>query len=126
MLRNYLKTALRVFQRDRAFALLNVAGLALGMACFALLMMWVREEAGWDRFHEHAQRLYRVQSSLIDQPGAVAPTLKDRYPKVVDAARYYFSYSPLAVQYQEKIFDESCFAFADPSFLKMFTIPFVA
>jgi len=125
MWKSDLKTALRIFRRDKGFAALNIAGLALGMACFVLLMMWVRDEVGWDRFHEHAGDLYRVQSSLISQPGALAPALKAGYPEVVNAARFFTNYIPLSVQYGDKIFDERRFGYADASLFEMFTIPFV-
>lgn len=126
MFKNYLKTATRVFYRDKGYAFLNVVGLGLGMASFVLLMMWVRDEIGWDRFHENSRDLYRVQSSLISQPGALAPHLKANYPEIVNVARFYTNYLPLSVRFQEKIFDERGFAFADASFFEMFTIPFVS
>jgi len=126
MFKNYLKTATRVFRRDKGYAFLNVGGLALGMACFVLLMIWVRDEIGWDHFHENSRDLYRVQSSLISQPGALTPHLEANYPEIVNAARFYINYIPLSVRYREKNFDERGFAFADATLFDMFTIPFVS
>jgi putative ABC transport system permease protein len=126
MFASNLKVATRVFRRDKWYSLLNVAGLALGMACFVLLMTWVRDEVGWDRFHENFRDLYRVQSSLISQPGALAPHLKANYPEIVNTARFLINYVPQSVQYQEKVFDEAGFGFADAALFEMFTIPFVS
>jgi putative ABC transport system permease protein len=60
MLRNYLKIALRSFGRHKVHTILNVAGLAAAMACALLILLWVRDETGFDRFRIHSDRLYRV------------------------------------------------------------------
>jgi len=60
MLKNYMKVALRNLLRRRTYSLLNVTGLGVGMACAILVMLWVRYELSYDRFHTNADRLYRV------------------------------------------------------------------
>ena len=74
MFMNYLKTTIRIFRRDKGYSFLNMAGLAIGMACFALLMMWTRDEVGWDRFHENAPRIYRLKSNVNTQPAPPGPS----------------------------------------------------
>ena len=60
MLKNYLKTALRNLWRNKAFSFINIMGLALGLACSMLIMLWVSDEYKVDAFHENGPRLYSV------------------------------------------------------------------
>ena len=57
MLQNYLKIALRNLLRQKAFSFINVAGLATGMACSILILLWVQDELSYDRFHVHSDNL---------------------------------------------------------------------
>lgn len=125
MFKNYFKTAVRVFFRDKGYSFLNMAGLAIGLACFALLMMWVQDEAGWDRFHENSPLIYRLESNTPAQPAPLGPHLKANYPEIAEAVRFYLS-RPLLVRYGDKFFDEDRFVLADPAVFDVFTIPFVA
>ncbi len=125
MFKNYLKTTVRYFFRDKGYSFLNMAGLAIGLACFALLMMWVQDEAGWDRFHENSPLIYRLDSNTPAQPAPLGPHLKANYPEIAEAVRFYFS-RPLLVRYGDKAFDEDRFVLADPAVFDVFTIPFVA
>ena len=60
MLKNYLKIALRTLQKHRGYAFINVAGLAVGLACCVLIGLYLRNELSYDRFHDKAERIYRV------------------------------------------------------------------
>ncbi len=60
MIRNYLKTALRNLSRNKSFSLINIMGLALGLTCSLLIMLWVKDEYGVDAFHKNGARLYSV------------------------------------------------------------------
>ena len=60
MIRNYLKIALRNIKRYSDIPILNISGMAIGMACAILLLLWVQNEISWDRFHKNADCLYRV------------------------------------------------------------------
>ncbi|KPL05229.1 MAG: hypothetical protein AMJ73_01785, partial [candidate division Zixibacteria bacterium SM1_73] len=98
MLRNYLVVALRNMLRHKGYSLINVAGLAVGMACFILIVLWVRDELSYDKFHLKADRLYLVtdyekyadgdELNFSVNPPELAPTLISEYPEIVDAARY--------------------------------------
>jgi putative ABC transport system permease protein len=59
MFKNYLKIALRNIVRQKVYSSINIAGLAIGMACFILISLWVRDELSYDRFHENGDRIYR-------------------------------------------------------------------
>jgi len=128
LLGNYLKAARRRIWRSKGYSFINVAGLALALACFVLLMMWVKDEVGWDRFHENARRIYRLEPYSAPYPitpAALAPFLKANYPEVAAAVRYLWQ-SPQIVQNREKVFEEKAFVLADASVFDVFTIPFVA
>lgn len=64
MIRNYFFIALRNIKRHRFFSFLNIAGLAIGMACSFLIFIWVRDEFSYDRFHEHEKDLCRLVSEV--------------------------------------------------------------
>lgn len=68
MLKNYLIIAWRNFLKHKSFSLINIAGLAVGLACFILIMLYVQYELSFDRYHEKAERIYRV---VAHQPGNV-------------------------------------------------------
>lgn len=69
MFRHYLIIASRTLLRNRFFAFLNIIGLALGLACCMLIMLWVIDEVSFDRFHQHYDRLYRVQINRTTTDG---------------------------------------------------------
>jgi predicted permease len=127
---NYIRTAARVFRRNRAFSTLNVAGLALGMLTFLLIMTWVRHQLSYDRFHEDLDQLFMILSR--DDKGvtwntttyALPPALKEGYPEVEDFARYWPWTSSLA-RYKDLRFEEERITLTDPGFFRMFTFPFV-
>lgn len=96
MLRNYLKIALWSFGRHKVHTFLNVAGLAAGMACALLILLWVRDETGFDRFRVHADRLYRVlqevkfsdhEATWAITQGPLGPGLEEDFPEIARAVR---------------------------------------
>lgn len=113
-------------------------GLALGMACTILILLWVQDKLNYDRFHEKAEDIYKVYLKL-DQygiyfinRGTFAPVGKDLsqlFPEVVDYARFrrihefVCKYVPSDHQNNDKIFIETKGAAVDPSFLEIFTFP---
>lgn len=113
MFKNYFKTAVRVFFRDKGYSFLNMTGLAIGLACFALLMMWVQDEISWDRFHENSPHIYRLESNSPAQPAPLGPFLKANYPEIADSVRLFFP-GDLLVKCEDKAFEESGFIPTDP------------
>ena len=73
MFKNYIKVAFRNIFRHRGYSLINILGLAIGMACCILILLWVQHEISYDRFHDNADNIYRVvemqqQSGEHEQP----------------------------------------------------------
>ena len=134
MFTNYLKIAFRNLKKYKGYSFINILGLSIGMTCTILILLWVQDELSYDHFFPNAKRLYRVidteNYSDVDvpkfsmNPPALAQALVDEYPEIKDAARLR-TVKSVVVQYGEKRFTEDNLAFIDPSFLKMFSIPFV-
>src|SRR5579859_3702237 len=91
MLKNYIKTSVRNLLKNISFSLINILGLALGMACSLLIWLWVQDERGIDSFHANDARLYRVyERSYHDNqvyagyntPGPLPEELKTVFPEV--------------------------------------------
>jgi putative ABC transport system permease protein len=127
---NYVMTAVRAFRRGRAFSTLNVAGLALGMLTFLLIMSWVRHQLSYDRFHGNLDRLFMILSR--DDRGvtwntttyALPPALKEGYPEIEDFARVW-PWQDSLVRYGDVRFEEDAITLTDPGFFRMFSFPFV-
>ena len=64
MILSYFKTAGRNIWRHRLHSVLNIAGLAVGMACTIVILLWVRYEFSFDRYHENAERIYRLATDF--------------------------------------------------------------
>ena len=134
MFRNYLKIALRNLKRQKGYAFINIAGLAMGMACAILILLWVQDELSYDRFHSNSDRLFRVadyekysngeEVTFSMNPADLAPTLMEEFPEIINAARLR-TIRNAVFQYDENRFSETGFAFVDPSFLDMFTLPLI-
>jgi putative ABC transport system permease protein len=133
MFRNYLTTAWRNFRKHKSFSLINVAGLAVGMACFVLIMLYVQFELSFDRFHENVDRIYRV---VAHQPGNVflgtdhfavtqailGKTLQREFPEVLHATTL-DDYNNVLFAAGDKSFYENEIILADPEIFEIFTFP---
>ena len=74
MLKNYIKVAFRNMYRHKGFSFINIAGLAIGMACAMLIFLWVQDELSYDRFHKDVEDIYRVARE-VKQPGQTYHTI---------------------------------------------------
>jgi putative ABC transport system permease protein len=134
MFRNYLTIALRNLVRHKAYSIINVGGLAIGIVCCLLILLFVRDELSYDRFHEKAERIFRLVDSF-DVEGSLsrhfalssapfAPALKQKFPQVEDAVRLFPGRRRL-VSYGERKYYEDGLIFADASLFDIFTFPLV-
>ncbi|CAN5897627.1 ABC transporter permease [soil metagenome] len=130
MLHNYLKIAYRNLLRQKAFSVINIAGLATGMACSILILLWVQDELSYDRFHAHADRIYRVNTGMGGEnmaisPPPLAPALVEELPEVENAVRLKLPFSEVLLSIGDAKFEEKQVVFADSSFLRVFSFPLV-
>jgi putative ABC transport system permease protein len=132
MFKNYLKIALRNFRKYKAYSVINIAGLASGIACCILILLYVQGELSYDRFHDKADRIYRVITDeesegqvrhLAHTYGPLAPALLTDFPEIEHAVRL-FPHN-LAVQLgAQKSFHEERFFFADSAVFEVFSYGF--
>ncbi|MFQ5824979.1 MAG: ABC transporter permease [bacterium] len=127
MFKNYLKIALRNIKRQKVYSFINIAGLAIGMACTILILLWVQDELSYDRFHENANEIYRIignfGGTLIPAgPGPLAGFLKEEIPEIINATRLYPA-SGVFVHQGHKFRESGLYV--EPEFLKIFTFPMV-
>ncbi|NBC01542.1 MAG: FtsX-like permease family protein [Bacteroidetes bacterium] len=119
MLRNYLIIAFRNLRRRTGYALINVLGLSVGIACVLLIGLFVRDELSYDRFSTHADQTHRlVAGDQARVPGSVAPALKEAYPDLIEAtAQFWPLFAPAKLRRGDVVFVEENIAFADASAL---------
>ncbi|GAB3641518.1 ABC transporter permease [Spirosoma arcticum] len=124
MIRSYLKIAFRQLWRNRLYSLLNIGGLALGIACCLLIALYVYDEWSYDRFYPQATDVYRVtprQPNTSVTPGPLAPSLKTDFAEVVEAGR--IGRWNGVMRYGQQSFGESNLFFADNGLLQLFGFP---
>lgn len=132
MIISYLKIIFRNIRRFPAYSFINISGLAIGMTCTFLILLWVQDELSYDRYYENAGDLYRVLENqhyaggeifpVAVTPSGLAPALKEDIPEIIRAARYRSNY--WLVQKDDGYITER-FENADQDFLKMFSIQFI-
>jgi ABC-type antimicrobial peptide transport system permease subunit len=129
MLKNFLTIAVRNLWRNKGFSIINISGLAIGMASALLILLWVQDEWGYDRMYANTNRLYHlyIRDSIDGQlvagnntPAVMAPVLRKEYAGVEDVAR--FNESGFLLSAGETHLN-SRGAFADSGFLTMFGFP---
>lgn len=135
MLKNYLVVAWRNIKRSKAYSALNILGLAAGLAVFILIMLFVRTELGYDRFHANAKDIYRVVQEQPDNfylgsnvfavtPGPLAPAMARDFPEVLKATRI-DNWSSVLVRVGDKSYLEKDVHWTDPQTFEIFSFPFV-
>lgn len=130
MFKNYIKITLRNLARQKGYALINILGLAIGIACFILIALWVFDELSYDQFHERKDQIYRVNTISPDfglvtsSSWRLGPAMKDAYPEV-DSYTRVWSWARSLVKYEDKVFDEWNIHLVDSSFFSIFTFPFI-
>jgi len=132
MLRNYFKIAFRNLWKNKGYSAINIFGLAAGLATCLLIILYVWDELSYDKFHEKADRIYRVDSDIkfggTDMKLAVSSdpmgaTLKKDYPQVEQFTRIYASEGSKLIKKGNEFINEPKIAYADSTFFEVFTFP---
>jgi putative ABC transport system permease protein len=135
MFKNYLIVAWRNLKKGKAYSVLNILGLAVGMAVFILIMLFVRYELSYDRYHENGRNIYRVvqeqpgnyylgSNVFAVTPGPLAGAMVQDFPEVLEATRI-DDWSDVLVRVGEKTFLEKKVHWSDPQTFEIFSFPFV-
>jgi predicted permease len=131
MFRNYLVTTFRHLFRQKGFSLINIAGLAIGMAISILIYLWVQHELSYDKFNTKSDRLYRLIQTqhyasgpltTVCMPGPVARDIREEIPEIVNSFTYYAL--SITVKHEDKVFTEEV-RLADPQLFEMFDFEFI-
>jgi putative ABC transport system permease protein len=133
MLRNYLKIAIRNMKRHKGYSFINIFGLAIGMACCILILIYVVDEFSYDNFHENGDRIYRINaiSSIgvttrlyATVPPALAPELANSIPEIEGFVRV-IDRPNLRGRYNDKNIDIPSCPIVDSSFFNIFSFEFL-
>ena len=125
MFRNYLMVALRSINRQKMYSVLNISGLAVGLAAFILIMLYVQNELSFDRYHHNSDRIYRlVRDGRTLTPPPLGQALADNFAEVEAVARIIQDKNTL-VSRADSHFLENEFYWAGADIFKIFTMPFV-
>jgi len=128
---NAIKVSLRKIRRQKWYSLISVTGVAVGIACSILILIWVNHQLSFDRFHKNTKDIYRVimEDPLSDSvsvhpwlPFPLGPALQNDFSEIVAFSRY--RPDNMVVRYKEKSFTETDFLTVDPSFFRIFSFPF--
>jgi putative ABC transport system permease protein len=132
MLRNYIKSALRSLTRQKLYTVVNVMGLAIGLAACLLIVGYVNSELSFESCHQNRDRIYRIdghfalrgsQVSMASIMPAVGPAVRDAFPEVERMVRMRRLWDlPVQFKQGEVVEVKNCYA-AEPEFLKIFTLP---
>ncbi|MEM7548745.1 MAG: ABC transporter permease [Bacteroidota bacterium] len=127
MIRNYLITTIRNLTRQKLYSSLNIIGLAIGLAAFTFIFIWINDEKSYDQFHSKKDRIYRIASHVITPSeeftqavtsAVMGPELELTFPEVLNSVR--FDYNDAIVKRDDVSFLEENILLTDPSFFKVF------
>jgi putative ABC transport system permease protein len=132
MLKNFFKIAFRNISRNKGFSVLNIGGLAIGMASALLVLLWVQNELSFDSEYKNSDRLYQAWNRNMGNDGLhcwnntmkiLGPTLKKDFPEVEGASRVNWDATILFTRGEKKL--NVVGTMVDPDFLTMFEFPFL-
>ncbi|MBC7849215.1 MAG: ABC transporter permease, partial [Chitinophagaceae bacterium] len=130
---NFIRTTVRGLQKNKGYSFLNIAGLAIGIACAALIFLWVEDEMTYDHFHEKKNLLHitKVQATMdansfthTSTPGVMGPAVQSEIPGIANTCRVTEGQTSLLFNAGK----EPTYAaglYVEPSFFDMFSFQFV-
>jgi putative ABC transport system permease protein len=137
MFKNYFKIGFRSLIKNKVYTFINVAGLAIGLSCFILISLYIKNETGFDKFYSNSDNIYRlnthvdVNGNTNNYPAAHYPAAFDMvndYPEVINATTlyktFYLSNVLPKIKYEDNEFEEDRFYLADSSFFTVFDFDF--
>ncbi|MCB9023675.1 MAG: ABC transporter permease [Lentimicrobiaceae bacterium] len=136
LIQNYLKTAVRNLVRLRIHSIINISGLAIGLSCFFIIMLYVDDETKFDQHHSKSERIYRMVSTSDFEgvaerssscPAPLGPTIAQEYPYIIDKMTRVFNdwSSEFYIEYKDKGYREKRLFFVDSTFADIFDIELI-
>ncbi len=135
MLRNYFLIAFRNLRKHKSFSFINITGVAVGLACFLLIALYVQDELSYDRYNTNADRIYRVQRTFLSSDGTASlrlaqaappfgPLIKQDFPEAEQVVRTIDNGG--LVKYGEHSFNEEDMFFAEANLFKVFDFDLIS
>ncbi|UJH91003.1 hypothetical protein LZ575_20380 [Antarcticibacterium sp. 1MA-6-2] len=136
MIKSYITSAVRNLMKFRFISLINIFGLTIGLCCCLLISAFVLHELSYDRYHENASNIYRIERTFINpETGipslelgsaapAIGPLLENDFKEIEKLTRV-VSAGIVTLQHKDNIFNENDTYFADENFVQMFNINFI-
>lgn len=134
MFKNYFKIAYRNLWKNKVYSTINISGLTIGLAAFWLITLYVADELSFDRYHQNADRVYRVvqhakwdggKFDLTGTSAPFAPALKNDFPEIQTTVRFDIEGGG-AINYNNKHLQVDDIMFTDPSVFTVFTWHFLS
>ena len=133
MFKNYLKIAFRNLVKHKTYSFINILGLAIGLVCTILILLWVQDELSYNQFHKNGEHIFKVirdvrySDSKTEYsgitPALLGPALKEEIPEIIETARFLWEERVLFKVGNKKLFETG--RYADASLFDMFSFPFV-
>ncbi len=134
MLKNHITIALRNLLKNKIYSSINLAGLAIGIACCILILLFVNDELSYDKFHDNYKNIYRayLDARIGDNehiaalsPAPMAEALIRDFPQVEASVKFNAWGAPV-LRYEDKVFSEERFFNTDPTIFDIFTFQFIS
>ncbi|MEZ4900866.1 MAG: ABC transporter permease [Spirosomataceae bacterium] len=133
MIRNYFKIAFRNLARNKIFAFINIAGLAIGLTATILILLYTKDEVSYDRFHTNNPNIYRITARWMKPDGSIqnsdgntgnfqGPKFKEKIPEITDFVRYKADFRDVRTQGDIKGYEMFS---VDANFFSVFSFPFL-
>ena len=133
MIQNYFKIAWRNLMHHKGYTIINIVGLAIGIACFMIIISYVKDELSYDNWHDQKDQIYRVAlerkypgrvRNYAIIPAGYADAMQSEYPEVEKTTRlFHFQGNPFVLKHNNQIYEENSFMWADSNFFDFFSVP---
>jgi len=131
MAKHYFSLTIRNLMSNKGYFIINLLGLTIGITAFILIVLWIKAETSYDKYHKNANNIYRVDYLLYEEgilekysasgSTGVGKEIKNMFPEVLDYTRFYRTEG--TVKHEDKIFKEKNILFAQSSFFNLFSFP---
>jgi putative ABC transport system permease protein len=134
MVSNYLKIVIRNFRRHKIYSVINIMGLAIGMACCILVFLHVHHELSYDKYHQDEERIFRIAQNIRKEAAELdtarvatplIPAVRESFPDVESAVRFQLATWDSLVERGEAKYYEDWVMIAENDLFDVFTIPFI-
>jgi putative ABC transport system permease protein len=131
MIKNLFKHSVRALRRQKGYVFINVAGLAIGIACSFVIGLFIIHQLSFDQYHEKKDVIYRVNLDgkiggqeilAASTTSPLGPAMVRDFPEVLDFLRIN-NWAETVIKYEDQFFTENYFIEADSSFFSFFSIP---